>query len=89
MALHPMQIKILKYLNEYGVRKQSLRSMAKYLGIEGMPSLIKHHLTQLEIKGMIIGGTRHGFKVVTRGRSGIFYNLPIVSFPMYPDIKSS
>jgi repressor LexA len=50
--MHPIQEKLLKLAKEKNLGEMTLREMGSYIGEES-PQKIKHHLNQLEIKGLI------------------------------------
>ena len=50
--MHEIQIKILKLAQEKNLAKFTLREIAELIGIKS-PQMIKHHLQQLEKKGLI------------------------------------
>ncbi len=53
MIMHEIQVKILKLLDKKDFDGLTLREIGKKIGVEDSPQKIKHHLLQLEKKGMI------------------------------------
>jgi len=82
--MHQVQLALLHLSEHQNLGGLSLRQIAKLVGIEGRPQLIKHHLTQLEKAGLIqinfnknvIKPTKRGFH--TDPNNNPFYSLPIV-----------
>ncbi|MDO8466971.1 MAG: S24 family peptidase [bacterium] len=67
--MHDLQTKLLKILTKIDFSKSSLRKIAKMVG-EQYPQKIKHHILQLEKKGLISVDWQN--KTITRVKSGLF-----------------
>jgi len=82
--MHKIQIELLNLTKHQDIGKMSLRQIAKIIGVEGKPQIIKHHLQQLEKAGFIqlnLGSnivrlTNRGFN--QNPAKSPFYSLPIV-----------
>lgn len=82
--MHDVQARLLtlaKQNNQLG--KQSLRQIAKFIGEEGKPQMVKYHLQKLEQTGLIqLNLTKGVIKPVHKGVAtrvrNLFYSLPIV-----------
>lgn len=82
--MHDVQARLLtlaKQNNQLG--KQSLRQIAKFIGEEGKPQMVKYHLQKLEQAGLIqLNLTKGIIKPVQKGVAtrvrNLFYSLPIV-----------
>lgn len=51
--MHELQVKILKLLDKKDFDGLTLREIGKKIGVEDSPQVVKHHLLQLEKKGLI------------------------------------
>jgi SOS-response transcriptional repressor LexA len=82
--MHKIQVELLSLAKQSDLGKMSLRQIAKIVGVEGKPQIIKHHLQQLEKAGLIqlslesnvVRPTNRGFN---HGPSkSPLYSLPLV-----------
>lgn len=82
--MHSIQIQLLNLIKHQNLGKMSLRQIAKLVGVENKPQIVKHHLLQLYKSGLIeynqeeevIRFTSRGFN--PSPTKNIFYSLPIV-----------
>lgn len=82
--MHNTQAQLLTLTKTHNLGNMSLRQIAKVIGLEGKPQIIKYHLLQLEKAGLIqmdlekrvIKAVKRGFNVQTA--KSLFYSLPIV-----------
>ena len=82
--MNKTQIKLLNLSRHQDLGSMSLRQIAKLVGVENKPQIIKHHLHQLEKAGLIqinldkgiINPTKRGFN--SNSTKNTFYSLPIV-----------
>jgi len=82
--MHKTQVKLLSLSKHQDLGSMSLRQIARIVGVENKPQIIKHHLRQLEKAGLlqinldkgIINSTKRGFN--SNSIKNIFYSLPIV-----------
>lgn len=82
--MHPTQRAILDLMKQHDLGKMSLRQVAKLVGVENSPQIVKHHLLQLEKMGLIqlnlsegvIRATKRGFS--PNSGATALYSLPIV-----------
>ena len=81
--MHLVQQKLLKLVDTYNVGDMSFRQLAQIIGLDH-PQLIKHHLEQLEKKGLIEWDKDK--KVVTRKASELKSSL---SFTIVPVLGSA
>ena len=51
--MHPTQQKILQLAEKQDISNLTLRAMGELVGIKNSPQIIKHHLQQLKIKGLL------------------------------------
>ncbi len=77
--MHPIQEKILQKINHDGLRGLTLRQIGELVG-EKFPQKIKHHLNQLEKKGLI--KVDKDSKTISRVTSGTNRNTGLVSVPI-------
>lgn len=78
--MHPIQEKLLKVSQEVNIRNEKYRRIGKLIN-ESHPQKIKHHLAQLEKKGLIYRDKKSGFiKVVSPGkiRKTKLFSLPVL-----------
>lgn len=83
--MHKIQVKLLDLAKNQDLSDLSLRQIAKLVGVDNKPQIIKHHLLQLDKAGLmqvnfdkgIIKLVNRGFNTVAK-TSTIFYSLPIV-----------
>lgn len=82
--MHDTQAKLLTLARQNkNLGKQSLRQIAKFIGAEGRPQVVKYHLHKLEQAGLIQLNLAKGIirpvEKGIRGKvKGLFYSLPIV-----------
>lgn len=82
--MHKIQAELLALSKHQDLGALSLRQIAKLLGVENKPQIVKHHLLQLEKAGLLqINLEKKIIKPVGKGfnlNSGnaLFYSLPIV-----------
>jgi SOS-response transcriptional repressor LexA len=82
--MHKIQAELLNLIKHQNMGALSLRQIAKLVGVENKPQIVKHHLQQLEKDGLIqlnlsegiIKPTDRGF--IRSAASSLFYSLPIV-----------
>ncbi len=77
--MHSLQEKLLKLAKTSNLADMSLRSIGKLIN-ESSPQKIKHHLLQLEKKGLIQMDRLS--KVMVKTEPGSFYKSPLVSLPI-------
>ena len=83
--MHKIQEELLNLSKHQDLGVMSLRQIAKLIGVENKPQIIKHHLLQLEKAGLIqinfekgiIKPVNKGFSVIADAKR-FFYSLPIV-----------
>lgn len=78
--MHPTQEKILGLSKNMDISKIGLRQIGKLIG-EEHPQIVKHHLLELEKKGLIIRNIKTGsIKIfeLDKNRSAKIFNLPLV-----------
>lgn len=83
--MHNIQIKLLELAKNQDLSKMSLRQIAKLVGVDNRPQIVKHHLIQLDKAGLlrvnldegIIKPVKRGFNVISQEKN-VFYSLPIV-----------
>src|SRR3989344_2418716 len=81
--MHKIQAELLALSKHQDLGALSLRQIAKLLGVENKPQIVKHHLLQLEKAGLLqINLEKKIIKPVGKGfnlNSGnaLFYSLPI------------
>ncbi len=82
--MHIVQEKLLALAKHQDIGALSLRQIAKLIGVENKPQIVKHHLLQLEKAGLIQLNLDKGIiKPISRGFNlstlkNAFYSLPIV-----------
>ncbi len=82
--MHTIQTKLLNLSRHQDLGSMSLRQIAKLIGVENKPQIVKHHLFQLEKAGLIQFNFDKGIiKPINRGFNlksikSLFYSLPIV-----------
>ncbi len=82
--MHKLQIAILNLSKRLDLGAMSLRQIAKLIGVDNRPQIVKHHLLQLGKAGLmqvnldegIIKPVKRGFSPSTS--SNLVYSLPIV-----------
>ncbi len=83
-SMHQTQQKLLDLIGRQDLGKMSLRQIAKLVGVENKPQIVKHHLLQLEKAGLIQLNLESGIiRLTSRGFNpspvkSIFYSIPIV-----------
>lgn len=77
--MHDLQTKLLKLFPKIDFSKESLRTIAKKVG-EKYPQKIKHHILQLEKKGLISVDWQN--KSVTKVKSGKSATSSLLSIPV-------
>lgn len=80
MQIHPIQIKLLGVISEINLKKMSLRDIALLVD-ESHPQKIRHHLDQLEKKGLIEIDKRSG--KVRKVNLGMRSKDSIIAVPVY------
>ncbi len=81
--MHTIQQKLLNLSHEQDLGKMSLRQIAKLIGQDNKPQLVKHHLFQLEKMGMIRINMAQGvIKPIKRGFGSTSVNSHIYSLPI-------
>ena len=82
--MHQTQLQLLNLLKHQDLGALSLRQIAKLVGVENKPQIVKHHLIQLEKAGLIQLNLEEGIiKLTKRGfapnqAKSLFYSLPVV-----------
>src|SRR3989344_1679234 len=79
--MHIIQEKILKLSGEKNLASLTLRKIGEFIGEQGGPQKIKHHLSQLFEKGLLMQSV-DGKKIEKVGR-GIDEKSNLVSLPIY------
>lgn len=82
--MHNIQTKLLELSRHQDLGSMSLRQIAKLVGVDDKPQIVKHHLLQLEKAGLmqvnfesgVIKPVKRGF--LTNSLKSLFYSLPIV-----------
>lgn len=77
--MHNIQEKILQKIDQTGLKGMTLRQIGELIG-EKFPQKIKHHLNQLEKKGLIKIDKNN--KTISRIQSGTNKNTGLVSVPV-------
>jgi len=77
--MHILQEKILKLVSEKNIGTMTLREIGALVG-EQYPQKIKHHITQLERKGLIKVNKSHG--LIQKAVQGLIKNTKLVSVPI-------
>lgn len=83
--MHNIQTKLLELAKNQDLGKMSLRQIAKLVGVDNKPQIVKHHLLQLDKAGLvqvnfdkgIIKPIKRGFNLLSQAKN-VFYSLPIV-----------
>ena len=83
--MNNVQVALLNLSKHQDLGALSLRQIARLIGVEGKPQIIKHHLLQLEKAGLmqvnfdegVIKPIKRGFNVNQKVKN-LFYSLPIV-----------
>jgi len=82
--MHNIQTALLDLAKHQDLGAMSLRQIAKLVGVENKPQIVKHHLLQLEKAGLMQINLEKGvIKPINRGFNlkaikSLFYSLPIV-----------
>lgn len=82
--MHEIQSKLLSLSKTNDLGQLSLRQIAKLVGVENKPQIVKHHLFQLEKAGLLhINLENKVIKPISRGfgiklGKNVLYSLPIV-----------
>jgi hypothetical protein len=83
--MHNIQTLLLGMAKNTNLGELSLRQIAKMIGVEDKPQIVKYHLLQLEKAGLLQLNLEAGIiKPITRGSNAStsvkspFYSLPIV-----------
>lgn len=83
--MHKIQAAILNLSKHQNLESLSYRQIAKLIGVENKPQIVKHHLIQLGKAGLlqvnldkgVIKPVNRGFNLKSAAKS-LFYSLPIV-----------
>ena len=83
MTMNDTQAQLLTLARTTNLGKSSLRQIAKWVGQEGKPQMVKYHLRKLEQMGFLqLNLDKHIIKPVKKGfvdkAKSLFYSLPIV-----------
>lgn len=78
--MHKLQEKILKLSSSKNLSSLSLREIGKLIGVKGQPQKIKHHLLQLEKKGLL--AINRAARTVLKTRPGHIRNSSLVAVPI-------
>lgn len=81
--MNDTQAKLLTLVRTQNLGRYSLRQIAKFIGSEGKPQIVKYHLRKLEEAGLIQLNLERGvIKPVKKGFTdkvrSVFFSLPIV-----------
>jgi len=82
--MHKFQVALLNLAKSQDLGALSLRQIAKLLGVENKPQIVKHHLLQLDKAGLMQVNLDKGvIKPINRGFNlkaikSLFYSLPVV-----------
>lgn len=82
--MHNIQTQLLNLSKHQDLGKMSLRQIAKLIGVDNKPQIVKHHLLQLEKMGLLqVNFDERIIKPIIRGFNlksvkNLFYSLPIV-----------
>jgi SOS-response transcriptional repressor LexA len=82
--MHTIQAALLNLAKHQDLGGMSLRQIAKLVGVENKPQIVKHHLLQLEKAGLMQVNLEKGvIKPTNRGFNpgeikSLFYSLPVV-----------
>jgi SOS-response transcriptional repressor LexA len=82
--MHTIQTALLNLARHQDLGGMSLRQIAKLVGVENKPQIVKHHLLQLEKAGLMQVNLEKGvIKPTSRGFNpgavrSLFYSLPVV-----------
>lgn len=79
MCMHPIQEKILKLSSSKNLGQMTLREIGELVG-EKFPQKIKHHLTQLERKGLV--KINKATSTIERTMGGMIKNTTLISIPI-------
>ncbi|MFA6094629.1 MAG: S24 family peptidase [Candidatus Paceibacterota bacterium] len=77
--MHPIQEKILKLSSSKNLGQMTLREIGELVG-EKFPQKIKHHLTQLERKGLV--KINKATSTIERTMGGMIKNTTLISIPI-------
>jgi len=77
--MHPIQKKILKIVNHNNLGKMSLREIGKLVNVDSAQK-IKHHLYQLEKKGLIVFDQSKN--ILKRVKKGEIQNTNLIAVPI-------
>lgn len=80
MSMHPIQEKILELAKTKDVLGLGLRPLGRFIGVD-KPQLVKHHLQQLQKKGLIKPKSREDIKQFLERSSSLqpsFTQIPVV-----------
>lgn len=77
--MHIIQEKILKLIDRKSIQGMTLRKIGEEIG-EQFPQKVKHHLSQLESKGLIKINKKD--KSVSRNNAGLIKNGDLISIPI-------
>lgn len=78
--MHPLQEKLLKISSKNDLGKISLREIGRLIGEKNQPQKIKHHLLQLEKKGLL--SINRSAKTVSKIKPGIIGKGSLVAVPI-------
>ncbi len=78
--MHKIQEQILKISTRKNLGKLSLRQIGKLIGEEGSPQKIKHHILQLEKRGLL--AINRSANTFARVRPGAIANSTLVAVPI-------
>ncbi len=83
--MHIIQTALLNLSKHQDLGAMSLRQIAKLVGVENKPQIVKHHLLQLEKAGLLqVNLDKSVIKPISRGFinfksvKSLFYSLPVV-----------
>lgn len=82
--MHSIQTTLLALIRDQKLNGMGLRQIARLIGVENKPQIVKHHLLQLEKAGLVQVNMEKGlFKAISRGFNADsvkspFYSLPVV-----------
>lgn len=81
--MHIIQQQLINLAKQQDLGKMSLRQIARLIGQEGKPQIVKHHLLKLDKVGLMVVNFNEGvIKLVKKGYNKVpesrIYSLPVV-----------
>jgi len=78
-VIHPVQLKLLRLADTYNIGSMSFRDIGKIIS-EEHPQIVKHHLDQLEKKGLIHWDRENA--LITKAKKGVVTNGDLITIPV-------